>query len=97
MTAALLSFEVRHYRSPDGSWRITSHAHGVTRYTGDKVPDECVFSFQSAICYFESSPGCHDFFTKVLPDFASHPIDKNGRNYNGLNRNFFWFSQSEAF
>lgn len=67
MTAALLSFEVRHYRSPDGSWRITSHAHGVTRYTGKKVPDECVFSFQSAICYFESSPAVMISLQKSCP------------------------------
>lgn len=67
MTAALLSFEVRHCRSPDGSWRITSHALGVTRYTREKVPDECVFRFQSAVCYLERSPAAMISLRKSCP------------------------------
>lgn len=44
-------FETRHYRSPEGSWRIVSHAYAFTD-TGKKVPDDCVFGFQCSKGFF---------------------------------------------
>ncbi|MCC7571176.1 hypothetical protein KO465_07630, partial [Candidatus Micrarchaeota archaeon] len=45
----------RHFRSPEGSWRIVSACSRITD-TKEKVPDSCVFDYHCSMEALFSSP-----------------------------------------